>query len=633
LSRLPRRLPELALASGTTLLLLVLLEGAARLAAPEPAPRQVAPYLWDWEEQWDGEFYTMVSRSVGWPPSEEFNGDGVRDRTHPVEKPPRLARVVGLGDSVTLGAGIPPAEAWPQKLQARLDAAGARVEVFNVGLWGWSTRQQRIAWQRIALRYRPDLVVLGVCLNDVPELQNNLARPPGWLSALHARSALVRLLLDAPGREIGAVEELLETPEPAPVREAFGRFFEELGALRSEVEAGGAELAVLVFPFRFQLEPEAPPPRAQERILAFCAEQGLRCRDLLPRLRSGPAPLGADAFVDYDHFSPSGTRAVVEELLDSGWLPGPPSHPDTLAAAGLWPDPAAAALAAALGAGDAGLRESALWAFARDGRSTPVEAAATALRADPDPGVRAAAARALGAHGDPGLAAESALYAALADASEPVRHAAARALHALGPTSGDAERLAEALASDDPYVQGFAAWSLGELGDAAGGDVVVERLLAALRDQPLGRGVSAAALARLGSAAEVAVPELVEALASPEPRHRFNAALALGRLGPRAAPALPRLVTALADPDPRVRAHAATALGRVGRPEAVTPLIRALEDDEDGHVRAMAARALGWLGPPAAAARPALERALRTDPHRKVQRHSRRALGRIGDEG
>jgi HEAT repeat protein len=82
-----------------------------------------------------------------------------------------------------------------------------------------------------------------------------------------------------------------------------------------------------------------------------------------------------------------------------------------------------------------------------------------------------------------------------------------------------------------------------------------------------------------------------------------------------------------------VRAHAATALGRVGRPEAVTPLIRALEDDEDGHVRAMAARALGWLGPPAAAARPALERALRTDPHRKVQRHSRRALGRIGDEG
>jgi HEAT repeat protein/lysophospholipase L1-like esterase len=586
----------------------------------------VAPYLWDWEEQWDGEFYTMVSRSVGWPPSEEFNADGVRDRTHPVEKAPRLARVVGLGDSVTLGAGIPPADAWPQKLQTRLAAAGARVEVFNVGLWGWSTRQQRIAWERIARRYRPELVILGVCLNDIPELQNNLARPPRWLATFHQHSALVRLLVDAPGREIGAVEELFENPEPRRVSEAFERFFDELLSLRTEVEADGAELAVLVFPFRFQLEAGAPPPRVQARILAFCAERGLRCRDMLPRLE----PAGSAAFVDYDHFSPAGTAAVVDELLESGWLPEPPSHPETLADAGLWPVSGAGPLAEVLASPDAALRESALWALARGVPAVPAGAIAQSLRADSDPGVRAAAARALGTHGDPGPEAEAALFGALEDPSEPVRHAAARALHALGPTPEDAERLAEALGSRDPYVQGFAAWSLGELGDAAGGDVVVERLLAALRDQPLGRGVSDTALARLGSAAEVAVPELAAALESPEPRHRFNAALALGRLGARASAAVPDLIAALRDPDPRVRAHAATALGRVGHPDAVEPLIRVLQD-EDGHVRAMAARGLGWLGPAAAAARPALEQALRTDPHLKVRRHSQRALRRIGD--
>ena len=63
----------------------------------------------------------------------------------------------------------------------------------NVGLWGWSTRQERLAYERIARRYRPDQVLLGVCLNDIPELQNNLARPPALagraLRAIGARAA------------------------------------------------------------------------------------------------------------------------------------------------------------------------------------------------------------------------------------------------------------------------------------------------------------------------------------------------------------------------------------------------------------------------------------------------------------
>ena len=60
----------------------------------------------------------------------------------------------------------------------------------NVALWGWSTRQERTAWQRIARGYQPDQAVLAVCLNDIPELQNNLARPPpgSWRSTSAWRS-------------------------------------------------------------------------------------------------------------------------------------------------------------------------------------------------------------------------------------------------------------------------------------------------------------------------------------------------------------------------------------------------------------------------------------------------------------
>ena len=62
-----------------------------------------------------------------------------------------------------------PEEAYPQVLQDRLDARGERVEVFNVALGGWSTRQELPS----PIGASPgadgplDQVLVGVCLNDV----------------------------------------------------------------------------------------------------------------------------------------------------------------------------------------------------------------------------------------------------------------------------------------------------------------------------------------------------------------------------------------------------------------------------------------------------------------------------------
>ena len=50
-----------------------------------------------------------------WPPWEEFNVDGVRDRSHPVEEELDGAwpGVAVLGDSVTMGAGLEPQGSLP----------------------------------------------------------------------------------------------------------------------------------------------------------------------------------------------------------------------------------------------------------------------------------------------------------------------------------------------------------------------------------------------------------------------------------------------------------------------------------------------------------------------------------------
>ena len=67
------------------------------LEGPRPEARDVARYIWDWDEKMPGGFYVMRSEAVGWPPWQEFNGDGLRDRTRPREKPEGVWRVAILG--------------------------------------------------------------------------------------------------------------------------------------------------------------------------------------------------------------------------------------------------------------------------------------------------------------------------------------------------------------------------------------------------------------------------------------------------------------------------------------------------------------------------------------------------------
>jgi HEAT repeat protein/lysophospholipase L1-like esterase len=580
---------NLAVSAVTFLVIVAAFEGGARVFEKRRPPPPVADYIWDWSEKMEGgEFYTIRSEGTGWPPWEEINGDGVRDRTHSLEPPPGGRRVVMLGDSVTLGDHIRAAEAYPQVLEAGLSAAGRPVQVMNVALWGWSTRQERIAYERIVRKYKPDAVILGVCLNDIPELQNNLARPPAWLAGLYQRSALVRRIVDPQGREIQSVELLFTNGESKRVREAMARFFDEVKELRRLVEADGASFAVIVFPFRFQVEKDAPPPSVQEEIATFCTRSNLRCLDLLPRLR----PLGESAFVDYDHLSPAGARVVAAAVETSALLPEVRTYFEILEEATGSRDPEPLRLVAALTSARADVRTAAAWALGQKGiagRGGP--ALARAMR-DPEASVRLEAAGALRLVGSGARkAAVDALFAALRDSSEQVRWAAARALFELNlRPPADVKPLAAALESEDVYVRGFAAFTLGEMG--ADAKAAVPALAAALRHEDgYGRGGASNALAKIGEAAVAAVPALVEGLADPDGDRRWKAARTLGRIGPGAQAAVPALVTALRDPHERVRANAARALGRIAPVEARDALRQAASDPV-ADVRKEAAEAL-----------------------------------------
>ncbi len=282
------------------------------------APRRPADYIFDWDGpaswklQWSSDFYVFDKDGEHVP--SPINDDGLRDRPHRIERLDDLVRIVCLGDSVTFGYPLPLARSYPAIMETMIASLGRKVEVFNVSMPGWSIRQERIAYERIVRKYEPDVVILGMCLNDVAEMRNNTMKPPSPVVAnLYRHSQLVRAVMRPHAAEIYDVKELFDHPNEPRVRGAWALCFAEIEQLARMVKEDDAELIVVLFPFRLQVEPDAPDPLPQVMVERFCRERGMRYVELLPSLR----PLGPDGFVDYDHLSPQGAAVVARQMIES----------------------------------------------------------------------------------------------------------------------------------------------------------------------------------------------------------------------------------------------------------------------------------------------------------------------------
>lgn len=540
--RLLSLLVNLGLSAGVCAALALSLEGLARWRESRHPETQPARELIRGWQQWEGDFYHFGRRPPHWPLDDGgVNGDGLRDVQHTREAPPGTERVAFLGDSVTYGLYVEARQAFPQQLQARLDQRGERLEVFNVAAPGWTTRQQRLAHERLLRPYGLRHVVLAVCLNDLLELRQNLAPPPPWMEALHRRSALFRFVTRAAEREVAGVEELDRRPDGPVGREALAVFAGELALLRDELARDGVALSLLLLPYEYQVRAAAPAPQLQPRLLALAARLALPAQDLLEPLRA----LGTPAFVDHNHLSPAGHRAVAEALLAGPLLPERRRY-GALAGSATLDDP------------DAERRAAAAWQLGRVGPG-PAQAQALAARvADSDGAVRLEALRALArVEARPGL--RAAVAPALADGQEAVRLEAARTLWAWGTESGDLPALMGCLAHRDAYLRAFGEESLARLGPSA-------------------------------------LPLLRRLLAQPDTGLRRRALRLVARMGPLGLPAAAEAAAALDDADPGVRRLAARALGQIGATGARPGLERRARSDPDAQVRAEAARALDLLG-------------------------------------
>lgn len=110
-----------------------------------------------------------------------FDSLGCRGPVRATNRDDDIVRVLALGDSHTLGAGVLEEDAWPARLEALLNtgrSGDARpVQVFNCGVTGFGTADARNRLAELAPRLQPDVVILGVVLGDHARADDDISLP------------------------------------------------------------------------------------------------------------------------------------------------------------------------------------------------------------------------------------------------------------------------------------------------------------------------------------------------------------------------------------------------------------------------------------------------------------------------
>ncbi len=96
------------------------------------------------------------------------NSDGFRDVAFARDKPAGTYRVMCLGDSWTFGANVGQDETYPRRLHQLLRAAfpDRPIEVWNLGVLGYSSFQGYELLRTWAIDRSPDAVVIAFAMND-----------------------------------------------------------------------------------------------------------------------------------------------------------------------------------------------------------------------------------------------------------------------------------------------------------------------------------------------------------------------------------------------------------------------------------------------------------------------------------
>ncbi len=174
---------------------------------------------------------------------------------------PQAIRLVVLGDSIAVGYGLPPAQAWPALLEKRLQDTfpGQRYQVINASIAGHTVADAYIRFNEHVLAYRPHMVLIAFGINDCRRVWRMNDARRLQIFARHelswwGRSYLLRTLINRlrPIPRATVVNETALAPEPRIPLDAFRHILRWLG--RRSRGAGAQPVYLSLPPIQPSLE-------------------------------------------------------------------------------------------------------------------------------------------------------------------------------------------------------------------------------------------------------------------------------------------------------------------------------------------------------------------------------------------
>lgn len=293
-----------------------------------------------------------------------ISSGGLRDREFSVAKPPRTFRIACIGDSITYGFGLAAADSYPKQLEKLLNAycadSSLRFEVMNFGVPGYNLREIAENLKVKVLKYDPDLVIYGYCLNDPQDVSLEFLKllpyltdagkkfvcPPATDGFWATHSRLWRLAVYAvrrsttQGRTVRfsrvnaqADPENLAMRESADVSyfkmlhaEPEGRrnLDDALDAMAAACAAKRVPVCVFVFPVMKDLD-SYPLTDVHRQVAELCRARSFHAYDLEESMRTYQHRLHSQEYLDElhpaaptDHYV---AMAMLSMLLQDSMLP------------------------------------------------------------------------------------------------------------------------------------------------------------------------------------------------------------------------------------------------------------------------------------------------------------------------
>jgi lysophospholipase L1-like esterase len=294
------------------------------------------------------------ARAHAWNVEVAINAEGNRGRSRtPGEFQGK--RIVLLGDSITFGNFLDVQATYADQLQALLDKrAGNAYEVLNFGVGGYDTVQEVAQLEQRAADYRPDLVVVGFCLNDLGVVSLNLEyidRLEQYRTRLLYRSYLARFLaseferlrtgswmnskndpevfardyagsIDAIGADEQELRGLMQQVPNVFPSEWYGsdlrvgRLRHAFARLQALAQREGFKVVVLIFPWLIEEQGEYPHAVAHKIIAHEARRAHFEVLDLLPDYRQEGLVSLRISDADYLHPNARGHSIAARRLAD-----------------------------------------------------------------------------------------------------------------------------------------------------------------------------------------------------------------------------------------------------------------------------------------------------------------------------